>query len=496
MFYFRIGVAAVVIAASACSKEPAQKVEAETEAEPAGQEESEAPVAAAEAVSEADLPDIEESILAQARANQTRKCIRPVLRGAARPGAADDDVLALLDPAGAHAGCYAAIDGKEMDLRAAWQPDGTKGSIRAARPLDHAQAWDAAASAIASACDGVPDALARAVSHEDACSPYLPGRRGQGALKSFVSLAWATMAKARERARLGDVRGAIELLLDYVRLGQDFGRGGSSFTEAMLAAVTLRLVAADIGMLLGSPALDAGDLEALGEQLERLLASEVHPSAFLHAKKLELALYSLLPLLHGRDWVPPGGFPAEHVAPADAENQDELGAAEARFARMGLIVAEELDRDLAQRCPAQAGLRQCVDGLQARVRLAAEAAAMPPVAADGDPTRLHGEERRQVLDVMGNASAALDLKYVLHQAWRTAALEGFRIAVASRLSLLGGGPCPHRAGVASDRLGGDITIEGAGAAHTVLAPVWLEEASGQTSSDASSRRILDIACTP
>lgn len=492
MFHFRMVIAAFVIAA-ACNKEPAQQPEARTEAQAAVVPQSEAPAGAAEAVSEADLPAIEESVLAQARANQTRQCTRPVLRGAALPGPADDDVLALLDPAGAHAGCYAAIDGKELDLRAAWQPDGDKGSIRQARPLDHPEAWDAAAVAIARACDGVPEALARAVAHQDACSPYLPGRRGQGTLKSFVSLAWATMAKARERARGGDARGAIELLLDFVRLGQDFGRGGSSFTEAMLAAVTLRLVAADIGMLLGSPALDAAALAALGEQLDRLLDSEVHPSAFLHAKKLELALYSLLPLLHGRDWLPPGGFPAEHAAAADpGSGQNEaVEAVEERFARMGLIMAEELDRDLAQRCPAQASLRQCVDGLQVRVRLAADAAAMPSAATDGDPTRLHGEERRQVLDVMGNASAALDLKYVLHQVWRTAVLEGFRIAVVSRRSLLGGGPCPSRAGVESERLGGAITIEATDTGHTVMAPAWLDDAGGET----FSRRIIDIACT-
>ena len=59
---------------------------------------------------EDEIQHHEVALMTRLRANHTRACVRPVLHGPARPGAAETDLLALETPVGALATCLAELD--------------------------------------------------------------------------------------------------------------------------------------------------------------------------------------------------------------------------------------------------------------------------------------------------------------------------------------------------------------------------------------------------
>lgn len=304
----------------------------------------------------------------EADANRTRRCPRPPLRGAPLPGPADDDLAAFVEPPDDLAECVDTVEAVRTELQQLHHPVGEPphGLPRRVpgwwRALDDPAPPVDAARQVVRACSALPARLHRAVSHEDACSPYTPGRRRVPALLPPVRLAQALEVLARDALAADRPEQAADLALDALRLGQDLRRGPVSWLVAIVSLVFTETAAGALEATLDRPTpLPAGLADRVAAELEALAASEPHPSAWIDGDALRTALQELLPVLAESGWEPPGGRDVGRERPAPLLVARGLAPRDqAALAWDGLRRIRDAFRAA---CPPESPARTCVDGL-------------------------------------------------------------------------------------------------------------------------------------
>ncbi|MEZ4323388.1 MAG: hypothetical protein R3F61_38340 [Myxococcota bacterium] len=277
-------------------------------------------------------------------ANETLSCVRPVLRGAARPGPAMPDLLALWRPddGGPVGSCLEAVAASPRS----W---GLAGQI----PFHDGYARDRLGDldAMHEVCAGLPAVLSAAVSHEDSCSPYLLGREAAPSgdrMLALTRMSTAIVIEARARALAGDPGGAMGVLLDGVRAGQDLGRGGPSLLVTLLGTSAANDAATAGHRVLALEGWTDEALAAVDAELAALQESAVHPSVALEGEALFVLERSVAAAA-------PGGPTPEAAITGDPRRDAEL-------ALQALLATRERWRTA---CPPTATLGACLDGLSA-----------------------------------------------------------------------------------------------------------------------------------
>jgi hypothetical protein len=267
--------------------------------------------------------------LAIAKANATKSCKRPVLRGTPLPGKAADDIIAAVEPAGENDSCLLSLT-EEKDLRlrnfyfgyGEFSQDGfPPRKLGTVRPFDNDSKTREPFDHLLTACAPALVRAGKAVAHTDACSPYLPGVRkikNEDGYSMHVRFTMLVAVSMIERARAGERKIVLEMILDQIRFEQDLHRGGTSLINAMIAtAGTGRLVPVLEWILNRPDPLGSPLLAQIDREFAALVASEPHPSEFLDGDTVDTAVFSALPMLLGPRWSPPGkviGKPDEAIA--------------------------------------------------------------------------------------------------------------------------------------------------------------------------------------
>lgn len=285
----------------------------------------------------------EKEFLDVAKANAAKSCVRPVLRGAPLPGRAAEDIIAVVEKAGKKDSCYSSLrTARDFDVfdfcydHTGSSEDGFPGrrlcAVRAPKSIDAEHRANGQSDinrrsdvdAVRQDCAPAVAGIGRAVAHEDACSPYLPGvRHVERHSDKFRYLASWVAAEALERAGAGEPRQAAESLLDLIRFDQDLHRGGigSSHLDydesARVPAASWGAVSALERILNRKEPLGAPLLAQIDRELAALIASELRPYELLAGEAPSTAMYAALPMVHGPRWSPPGvrvGQPSEPTA--------------------------------------------------------------------------------------------------------------------------------------------------------------------------------------
>ncbi|MBM4352685.1 MAG: hypothetical protein FJ109_02650 [Deltaproteobacteria bacterium] len=291
-------------------------------------------------VTQEELDALEADLMATVKENQGRLCPRPVLRGKALPGSGQNDLAGVLEGKENEA-CYKAAGGKDADALWAWleQPSHDSGPP----------------AGIVKACRGLPAAVSHATRHEDACSPYLVGRRAMPSLVRLLRLSWVLAMNVRMLADAGKTAAALALAFDGLRLFQDLSRGaGAPYATGTVGGAAWHvIVTRGIGPTL-SAALPSPDLLArITQEVEVLLATEPAFCDFLPELRYGPVLLWYLPVLKGEGWVPPGGFEADMTKPASVPGGPPFGSREWNDAALHWLVAERRHRELEKACSGQ-----------------------------------------------------------------------------------------------------------------------------------------------
>jgi hypothetical protein len=273
--------------------------------------------------------------LAIAKSNASKSCPRPVLRGEPLPGKAAEDIIAVVEAQGEADPCDKAFEHMEEIFLLEYCTDNSGAAEDGfpRRRLCAIPPWRPARGSLnrdvfdrdCAQCAPVLESLARAVAHEDACSPYLPGVRGVvgGYGERLPRLASLIASSALDAAAEGKMQKAAESLLDLIRFSQDFRRGGTSMIEPMTAAhVSPAAISALEQLLDRNEPLGAPLLAQIDGELAALLASEPHLSESLEGFTATTALYTILPMVLGPRWTPPGKTVGELRRPAGRDTHD------------------------------------------------------------------------------------------------------------------------------------------------------------------------------
>jgi len=249
-------------------------------------------------VDPAEIERLEAQLWEKVRENQLRKCERPVLRGKAAPGSADEAIIAVLEGE-AFTECFDAVKEASKEIRE-WL---TSDAPSAEPP-----------GGVLTLCAKLPQAVTSAVAHTDACSPYLFGRRGMPKMIKAVQAGKALAVLVRVMAREGKVDEAVALGLDSVRFFQDLARGeGASLLTSMIGVVSAREVVMEgLRPALQGGAPTAAVLKRSIAETKALLASEIDFCDSLAYEHYGMALQMLLPALKPCGWTPPGGYDEGH----------------------------------------------------------------------------------------------------------------------------------------------------------------------------------------
>ena len=265
--------------------------------------------------SEEQTKFITKEFLDLAKKNQFRSCLRPVLRGEPLPGTATGDIIAVVEPAGEDDPCVAALTKERLKkLRdsyfesGAFSQDGFPSRrLYVVRPLRDSTVNREPIEDLLKVCAPSIERIGNAVSHKDACSPYLPGVRKFDFGIKYLRLNALVAASAIETTRKGETQNAVVKLLDLIRFGQDYHRGGTSvFQPAIATAGAYRVVSVLEWILNRRELLGAPLLTLIDQELATLIATSPHPSKYLEGDSIDVAIYAALPRLFGPQWSPPG----------------------------------------------------------------------------------------------------------------------------------------------------------------------------------------------
>jgi hypothetical protein len=320
------------------------------------------------------------------QSNAKRSCVRPLLPGQAdaqqnASGRADAHIIKLLEPTGGAAECLKLVVTHRKRLGKllfAGQPPPRFPPRLGGYPRKGVGRF-ALFSRIEKACAALPEMVQRAVVQQDACSPYLPGRRRWPKDASAGPLGTAIALLARLQAR-SDPQKAIRLLVAGFRLSQDLDRGQTPWAVCRAARALAVPLVLECERILNRYHLDAGILRWLQKAIRQLQKHEPTPRSHLVGAHVRSTLHRCaLPLKENGDgrWKPPSAVsiarkPALPGVLVDFELDRKNAAAAARAladARwLSWLLHEKINRHLQAVCRPELGPADCRTALDAAVR--------------------------------------------------------------------------------------------------------------------------------
>jgi hypothetical protein len=451
-------------------------------------------------VDDAEIDAMRSAILGAAEANAHKKCLRAPLRGEASAGPADQEMLSLLDREGTLGSCFAAVDRLDTDL--SQKSDSSNGIPELLQKLhDHESSSDGSFSlspqeqeqfsAIVSSCKALPSMLSKAVSHENACSPYLPGRRPMGAaLPEALRIAKGALVLSHTLAEAGEHLQGVQLLLDVVRFGHDLGRGGTSLVEPMLGVSMQSICTQELDGQLES--LTPEELVTVETQLSALVATQPHPSVYQQALPAEFSLYYILPAFEPDDWTPPGGYPEGW------ERSNVMTGEPGSVERQGLVLTwialTRSATELAELCPTGSPMKACIENSAQHSKRISESASELSVAGlvkqlAKTKSKARHAIREQIIGILAALSLPSYQKYYRRIAESKVGLVSLRHKVHTLAALASGEPCPISGSFEEPGLAPKIETEGS--VQTLTQPSWLRASSSQP-----DRVLARITCAP
>lgn len=374
-------------------------------------------------ISPAQLAAMEKALLAEAKANQSKKCPRPLLRGRPLAGSADRALLAIIKKGDAALeGCFKFLSARDREIRKFLKAP----ESRISPSLEK----------IIQSCEPLALTVASAARHREACSPFLTGRRALPNMIRFMRMAKGLSLLVRGLLQEGKAEKAINLALDGLRVSQDLSRGrGTPLIVAMVAVAASKIigdfalrVVLNSGKPLGRPLL-----QRLQRELKILVRTEPPFREFLASETQSLALQTWLPLLKGPGWVPPGGWD-EGLAPGVPKGTP---SPKARLsAILGWVAMKRSIERLEQACPQGSTMQFCHQGMTREGRQMARAARaggldmIIEILGADDPAKRITEWIIRIFQALnGNAYA----KYIIRYAYRSFYYAAHGLHAALRL---------------------------------------------------------------
>jgi len=408
-------------------------------------------------VSDEELARMRREVDSALSAHRAVRCVRALLRGAAVPGTADEDLVALVEASGALAACEQASPEGLRDSLSVCPPGDDRVSGPIAEPcrgrsLDDGRSLESHVMTSTMACQELDDAIARAVSHDDACSPYLPGRRAPPtSFRGFIALARSVEVRARHLAQEGQTAAALRLVLDWLRAAQDLGRGGAGFLPVMVATAAMQGPLNQAEVILAEGRLSSEELETLASAIDALLATEPKVAEVLAGDRLDMLEADILPALDGGGVPPPAPSPLPTRSFSN-DPRDEIG--------LVWLAMEATHAAERAACPAEASLKSCLEGLE---RVAAEDRAAADRLPRDAPRSAVEVARAQAITVLRSVATGVHIPFVRRLAFRRARLAALRLHVEWLRTAARTGACPTPAQLSGGPLGAALTPAGLGA---------------------------------
>ena len=426
-------------------------------------------------VSDAEIDGYSADTTRRLADNASRRCDRPVLRGAALPGPAVADAAAFDRPTGNLATCIASLDelGKTDPLEA-----------RTPALLDFERRC------------GIEfeGAIRKATAHRDACSAFQVGRPQPAAPLTWIRIAKVVGLRARLRADSHDVVGALWSLWDAARMYQDLSRGHATLLTSMIGTAATDIVVEHARAIVeAAPALPAGALDELTAALDRLLATEPGFTDVLAGDVDQMAVIAIAPLR-------PDDAMIRRAAPATKPGKpDQPPIATTSFGdprddqAIGLVVIATLRASLATACPTDATFRACSQGLAqlardgearakgntdlAKLYRTLVARAYEPTAEAAEAARL--SIRGTIVDVLASVAPPAFENFAEKRAGAYARLAALRlqleVARAKRCPTTGELDTAPYAALRSPRLLGEpLVVTSANAGLGIAPPRWMK----------------------
>lgn len=394
----------------------------------------------------AEVDAAEAEVMEWVREIQERTCPRPVLRGATVAGASADAIVAIVEGTGVTKACVEYMS----EHSHAFVPESWEAFFDTGEGIP-----ERAQEGLFVPCEALAGQVAGAVAHGDGCSPWRPGVRGN---PSFIPLLRLTKV-AVVMGRAGYTQGsAVELAhgaLDWLRLYQDVYRGGGTLIAAMVSAAAVEIQVRWLRWILTQGHLDAAAMREIVDELGILLDTDPSIGLVLQADGLWSALQLALPLRHGPDWVPPGGWDVDRV---DAPMGSVIGTERVldKVTETWVLLRMTLD-DLEDRraaCPRDANSRVCADGLrQLSQKYAAHrevnvAVRIIRVMAATDP---RVALRDWIVEILSEIATPFFVKYVEKDAFKTLLLAHLRVHAEFLRIHRKTGQCPTQEQLTGDR---------------------------------------------
>jgi len=301
---------------------------------------------------DAELTTLESALTPRLDANAKRTCPRPLLKGTARPGPASDDIIAFVEAKDPLTKCFYKIEEAQ----------------KVGKLDEMVEKRDASLVAIDKECgEPLATAVTNIATHEDACSPYQPGRRPETD-KPLRLLQAAHMLGLRARVLADtDPAAALWLLATSVRAMQDISRGRVNLITSITVAAAYETLLRHVEKILDGGKLAAPAAGELATAFDALLASEPRFADTLQGEQDWKALYGGLMRYMPASWMPPGGAPdpdPRKMGMPPLAKGTKLGAKDSG----GLVLqsASEASASLDQACPATASYLACRTGLELR----------------------------------------------------------------------------------------------------------------------------------
>ena len=341
----------------------------------------------------AGLDSVEAELVERGAVWRDRRCLRPALRSTSKPGSGAAAIDQFFRGDTVVSGCVEVLDeilGVGPD---SFDWDGFLSTGDGIPPE--------LISRLNGLCTPALDAVGEAISFEDVCSPWLPGVRADPPDRVIAQrLPMARVLLDRVTYQPVEALETMWNTLELIRFQQDLLRGGGSRDWVARTVPPLRLQQGPwVAWLLESGDLDDAALDRTIEGLSILLDSEPTHGALVAAWGYRFFVQELRPRLHGFFWAPPGGWDPGRPLRWGWERNNAWMDEDSEKVILLLAVEQHLDV-LAEACPTNSELLECIRGLYALA---------PPDQDDDQPIPAAGKGD---VERMGRAMAGPDRKGV------------------------------------------------------------------------------------
>lgn len=422
---------------------------------------------------EAEIAAYEAALTARIADTAKRSCSRPVVREPGIDAPATTDLIAVAEPTGPVATCLATLAARAGK----------------AKLVELVEQRDPEVVSLAGTCgDALEQAVRKAASHRDACSPYQIGvRRDPTSWMGVVNGAHLLGLHARLTAERGTPAFALAMLLDGASAYRDLGRGHVGMISAMIAVAATNVLMEHALAIITTATLKPDAIDGLITGVDALLASEPAFVDTFHGERHYFELTYGMARLKGPDWAPPGGWP-DGVRPAtDSEPMTKSPRDEGAIM---FAAGEKLAADRDKACPAAASLKTCHDGLAALADAASKVKApefgeqlwkdLVKAAGSGDALATAHKIREAIVEIIVNVAHPAFTQYVAKRGAGYARLATFRL----HIEIARAGRCPTDAELAAPpypallsptALGDRLTVARKdGGDLEVSPPAWVE----------------------